>query len=152
HQAGRWEESMAAFHEAEAIQEKRQPEYPRLYALWGFRYCNLLLSRAEPEDGSGLDGVAKAAVAFAEAERSRQVYREAMERATQSLDWITNVFHDTGLLEVALDYLTLGRSHLGLAMASGDERAGGLAQAAEQLDRAVDGLKRAGQEDTVPLG
>ena len=49
HQAGRREEAGALFREAEAIQAKRQPEYPRLYSLWGFRYCDLLLSEAERE-------------------------------------------------------------------------------------------------------
>ncbi|HEV2846574.1 MAG TPA: hypothetical protein VG477_17090, partial [Thermoanaerobaculia bacterium] len=43
HQAGRWEESAAAFREAEAMQAERQPQYPRLYALQGFHYCDLLL-------------------------------------------------------------------------------------------------------------
>ena len=44
HQAGRWEESAASFREAEAMQAERQPEYPRLYSLQGYRYCDLLLS------------------------------------------------------------------------------------------------------------
>jgi hypothetical protein len=36
--------------------------------------------------------------------------------------------------------------------ASGEDRTAGLAQAAEQLDRAVAGLRRAGMEDHLPLG
>src|SRR5689334_16185938 len=58
HQAGRWEESTEAFREAEALQAEWQPEYPRLYSLQGYRYCDLLLSHGEPEDESVLDGLA----------------------------------------------------------------------------------------------
>ena len=78
HQAGRWEESAAAFREAEAMQAERQPEYPRLYSLPGFRYCDLLLGRAEPEAGSGLEGSGT---------RFRQACEEVLERARQALSW-----------------------------------------------------------------
>ena len=54
HQAGRWEESAAAFREAEAMQAEREPEDPRLYSVQGYQYCDLLLSQAEPENGAGL--------------------------------------------------------------------------------------------------
>ncbi|HBL30301.1 MAG TPA: hypothetical protein DD490_25995, partial [Acidobacteria bacterium] len=60
------------------------------------------------------------------------------------------------LLDIALDHLSLGRAHLGLAVtatepaAPGEDRAAGLAQAAEHLDRAVDGLRRAGTEHHLP--
>ena len=53
HQAGRWEESAASFREAEAMQAERQPEYPRLYSLRGYRYCDLLLSRAASAGSAG---------------------------------------------------------------------------------------------------
>ncbi|HSN88601.1 MAG TPA: hypothetical protein VL025_17700, partial [Thermoanaerobaculia bacterium] len=57
------------------------------------------------------------------------------------------------LLDIAFDHLTLGRTYLGLALTApeGDHTAG-LAQAAETLDRAVDGLRRAGHEDDLPRG
>ena len=57
HNAGRWQESAAAFREAEAMQAERQPQYPRLYSVQGYQYCDLLLALAEPEDGHGLDGL-----------------------------------------------------------------------------------------------
>jgi hypothetical protein len=57
------------------------------------------------------------------------------------------------LLDIALNHLTVGRVYLGLAVtASGEDRAARLAQAAEQLDRAVDGLRLAGQEQFLPRG
>ncbi len=139
HQAGRWEESAAAFREAEAMQAERQPQYPRLYSLPGFQYCDLLLGRAEAES----------------AERFRQACREVVERATQTLKLAEKFL---GLLDIALDHLSLGRAHLGLAMtaaepaAPGEDRTAALAQAAEHLDRAVAGLRRAGQEDVLPRG
>ena len=47
------------------MQAERQPQYPRLYSTAGYRYCELLLGPvrghgAEPEDGSGLEGVGQA--------------------------------------------------------------------------------------------
>jgi len=42
------------------MQAEQEPEYPRLYSLQGYQYCDLLLSRGEPEDGAGLDGLAAA--------------------------------------------------------------------------------------------
>jgi tetratricopeptide (TPR) repeat protein len=151
HQAGRWEESAAAFREAEAMQAEWQPEYPRLYGLSGFQYCDLLLGRAEPEAGSGLDGLAGPGSRPEEAERFRQACREVLERANEALRIVLN--GSKNLLDIALNHLTLGRAHLGLALtASGDDRTAGLAQAAEPLDRAVDGLRRAAAEEFVARG
>jgi tetratricopeptide (TPR) repeat protein len=70
-----------------------------------------------------------------------------LERARQTLEWVTP---QNWLLNIALDHLTLGRAHLGLALT--EDRTTGFAQAAEHLDRAVDGLRRAGQEDDLPRG
>ena len=47
HQAGRRAEAEARFGEAEAMQAESQPDYPLLYSLSGFRYCDLLLTEAE---------------------------------------------------------------------------------------------------------
>jgi tetratricopeptide (TPR) repeat protein len=150
HQAGRWEESAAAFREAEAMQAQGQPEYPRLYSLPGFQYCDLLLGRAEPEAGAGLDGLAGPGSRPEEAERFRQVCREVLEQALQTLEW---ALEHGFLLDIALNHLTLGRAHLGLALtASVDDRTAGLAQTAGSLERAVDGLRRAGQEQYLPNG
>src|SRR5262249_29885330 len=99
HQAGRWEESAAMFREAEALQAKRQPQYPRLYALQGYRYCDLLLSRGEPENGAGLDGLVTAPE---ENLRFRQACLEVTDRALQALKFDErNHF----LLDSALDHL-----------------------------------------------
>ncbi|VFN06387.1 MAG: Tetratricopeptide repeat-containing protein [Candidatus Kentron sp. G] len=47
HQAGERERALPLFQEAEAMQEQRQPQTPRLYSLQGFRYAELLLAGAE---------------------------------------------------------------------------------------------------------
>jgi len=154
HQAGRWEESAEAFREAERRQAKWQPVYPRLYSYQGFQYCDLLLSRAEPEDGSGLDGLGGPDSRRDEVERFRQACQEVLERARQTLEWMTP---QSWLLDIALDHLTLGRAHLSVTLADlrvapGESRVAGLAQAAEPLDRAVDGLRKAGNEHHMPRG
>jgi tetratricopeptide (TPR) repeat protein len=140
HQAGRWEKSAAACREAEAMQAELQPEYPRLYSIRGSHYCDVLLGRAEPWDGSGLDGVGT---------RYREACEEVRERAGETLEWA--IRNRLSLLTIALDHLSLGRAHLGLALtapaAPPDFR-----PAAEHLDQAVDGLRQAAQEDDLPRG
>ena len=47
HQAGRVEDSRRLFAEAETMQAAWQPDYPLLYSLQGYQYCDLLLAAAE---------------------------------------------------------------------------------------------------------
>ncbi len=83
HQAGRTMLAIELFNEAEQFQQKHQPEHPRLYSLWSYRYCDLLLAQ------------------------DRTV--EVMERAEYSLEIFTSQCH---LLSIALDQLILGRVFL----------------------------------------
>ncbi len=50
HQAGRVPEAKRLFQEAERMQKERQPEYPLLYSLQGFQYCDLLLGQGRHEE------------------------------------------------------------------------------------------------------
>ena len=138
HQTGRWEESAAAFGEAEGMQTERQPHYPRLSSLPGYRYCDLLLGRAEPEDGSGLNGVGR---------QYQEVCEKVSDRATYTLEIAQR--NDLSLLTLALDHVTLGRAHLGVALTSPSPD---FTAAAEHLSQAVVGLRQAGQEDDLPRG
>jgi tetratricopeptide (TPR) repeat protein len=153
HQAGRWEESQRVFREAEALQVEWKPENPWLFSLRGYQYCDLLLSRWEPEDGAGLDGLASTPE---KARRFIQGCREVKERAVQTLELA--IQQQLGLLAIALDHLSLGRAHLGLALtapgpvAPGEKAEAGFAQAVEHLDRAVEGLRQAGTEHNLPRG
>jgi tetratricopeptide (TPR) repeat protein len=128
HQAGEAEAALALFREAEQLQQEWQSRYPRLYALQGFRYCDLLLAQG---------GTA-----------------EVLEWAEQTLEWANQ--NRLSLLTVALDQLTLGRAHLQQAVEetppnlplSGE----GQEQAAHWLDQAVAGLRAAGQQIMLPRG
>ena len=82
HQAGHQSEAESLFREAEEMQKEDQPEYPFLYSLRGFQYCNLLLSQGE--------------------------YQEVLTRAEQTLEWAKT---ERILLDIALDHLSLGRAH-----------------------------------------
>ncbi len=142
HQAGRTDEAAARFREAEAMQAARQPGYPLLYSLQGYRYCDLLLAQGQAE--------------------------EVLRRAGQTLKWAEQYL---GLLDIALDHLSLGRAHLMLALARAS--AGGtaaapaadpapssfvlrpssaLASVASELDQAVTGLRQAGDQEFVAVG
>jgi tetratricopeptide (TPR) repeat protein len=54
HQAGRRDEARRLFEQAETMQAKDQPEYPRLYSLRSFLCCDLLLAEAERAAGRAL--------------------------------------------------------------------------------------------------
>jgi tetratricopeptide (TPR) repeat protein len=114
HQAGRLEEAAAAFREAEEMQKEWQPEYPLLYSLWGFRYCDLLLGQGKVQD--------------------------VQSRASQTIEI---AIRNNWLLDIALDHLSLGRAHLLQAQQEGtgdyaqaaahlDQAVDGLRQAGHQ--------------------
>lgn len=68
-------------------------------------------------------------------------HQEVKERAARTIEWVTKV---NWLLDIALDNLSLGRAWLRQAegVGTGDD-----GQAAEFLQRAVDGLRQAGVMD-----
>ncbi len=82
HQAGDREEAEKWFREAEALQKERQPECDCLYALQGFRFCDLLLGQGK--------------------------YRETMKRVKMAIE-ITK--QNRWPLDISLDTLTLGRAY-----------------------------------------
>ncbi len=143
HQAGRRAEALALFREAERQQAERQPEYPRLYSLQGFRYCDLLLAEAERAAGrrgrAGADGAAILS-------ESREAIREVEERAAQTLQWVAKAKQD--ILSIAFDHLTLGRAALYRAILEGSD----LNLSRVEIEPAVNGLRRAGQLQYTPLG
>lgn len=135
HQAGSREEALSQFRKAEAIQAQSQMGYPFLYSVRGFRYCDLLLGVAERAAGGrpGLDG-------------AREACDEVEQRVEQTLDWASQA--EAAMLTIALDQLTLGRARLYRAILQGV-----LPNKAEALiDRAVEGLRRAGALEFVVCG
>ena len=139
--AGRRAKAEARFREAEAIQSELQPAYPLLYSLRGFRYCDLLLTEAEraawqvtcsgglrpPEDG----------VAHERRYRPSPSARRRGSRLPSS---------NLGLLDIALNHLTLGSTALYAAILEGSS----LDPCRAPLQHAVDGLRRAGTQHCIP--
>jgi tetratricopeptide (TPR) repeat protein len=93
HQAGRQSEAESIFREAEELQKDWQPEYPFMYSLQGFQYCDLLLSQGK--------------------------YQEVLSRAEQTLEWTKE--GGLSLLDIALDHHSLGRAHLLQALQEGSQ-------------------------------
>ncbi len=111
HQAGRLSEAEASFHEAEKMQKELQPQFPVLYSVQGFQFCDLLLDQIK--------------------------YTEVQTRAAKTLEWVTS---KKLLLAKALDELSLGRAYLLEAQqeATGDfaQATASLNQAAQGLRQA----------------
>jgi tetratricopeptide (TPR) repeat protein len=82
HQAGGLAEAARLFEEAERLQAEWQSQYPALYSLPGYLYCELLLGQGQTA--------------------------EVLRRATQTLRWSEGRL---GLLSIGLNHVTLGRAH-----------------------------------------
>ncbi|HEV7671813.1 MAG TPA: hypothetical protein VGS22_25100 [Thermoanaerobaculia bacterium] len=138
HQSGRRSDALPLFRAAERLQEEWQPEYPRLYSLQGFQYCDLLLAEAERAAGRGAVGEAdRAAVSDA--------LLEVEERGRKMFAW--RVPSDP-VLDIALDHLTLGRVALYRSILFGPD----FASATAEIEQAMDGLRRAGAAHHLPKG
>ncbi len=78
---------------------------------------------------------------------ARGEHREAGRRAAQTLEWALNA--GLALVGIGLDHLTLGRGSVLAALEAGT---GDFSEAADQLEQAVDGLRRSGEQHYVPRG
>jgi tetratricopeptide (TPR) repeat protein len=76
----------------------------------------------------------------------RGEHAQVLSRAREALKVATP---NNWLLAIALDNLSLGRAHLLRAI---EEGTANFTEAEAHLDRAVDGLRRAGQQDELPRG
>jgi tetratricopeptide (TPR) repeat protein len=142
-QAGRRAEAEALFRGAEALQAEFNPQYPLLYSLWGFRYCNLLLEPAERAAwrrlavlSPSLDGEARGACG-------------AVSKRVQQMIAIAG--RDTWPVDIARGRLTQGRATLYSALLA-EQRPDNLAACRAWLREAVDGLRRAGDQIYFPPG
>ncbi len=168
HQAGRRAEAVALFREAEQMQAERQPDYPLLYSLPGFRYCDLLLTEAERAAWIVAFRSAKDAQdegrSFYEAKGDYlKVCSDVSHRSAQTLKWSES---NLGLLTIALDHLTLGRatfyasileSGMGFQPVTAGANHGLDARATwetarRELEAAVTGLRRAGAQEFIVRG
>jgi len=103
------------------LQAEWEPALPKLYSVQGYRYCDLILAKGQPQ--------------------------AAIERASNALKVAER---NKWLLSVALDHLTLGRAHAVLCLPSASSER--ISQAQNHLDTAVDGLRRAGEEEYIARG
>jgi hypothetical protein len=135
------------------MQAERQPQYPLLYSLPGFRYHDLRLGEAERAAWRrlfSLTGVGHAPAAvdprgltsLSDPESFPAACDEVTER--QTLSWAEGA--GGSLLTIALDHLTLARAALYAAMLCGEP------PPAEHVNPAVDVLRRAGNQDDLPRG
>jgi tetratricopeptide (TPR) repeat protein len=134
-QAGRRADALARFREAEGMQAKRESDFPLLYSGQGFAYCDVLLAGAER-------ATARAGSDTKLAASCRTVH----ERASRTLGFAMQ--HHFGLLSIALDHLSLGRARLYQALL--ERTPADVARS--EIERAVDGLRRAGDQDEIPRG
>jgi hypothetical protein len=137
HQAGRRDESRPLFEDAESRQAAQQPEYPWLYSLQGFQYCDLLLSDAERaawRHWLGAEPGQKSEVLAT----TTAVCDAVSERGKQWLNWRTPT---DSLLDIALEHLTLARA----ALYKGQP-------ARDHIEAAVEGLRASGIADYLPRG
>jgi tetratricopeptide (TPR) repeat protein len=134
HQSGDPDEAEKLFVHAEAMQQKRQPQYPYLYSLRGYRFCDLLLTRGK--------------------------YAEVLERASKTLEWNKSFKR---LLDIGLHNLSLARAHLQKIEVEGGtppvpERSRrakpttDFSQVNHYFDTAVAGLRQAGAQEFLVRG
>ena len=146
HQAGRRAEAEARFREAEHMQSEGQRDYPLLYSLPGFRYCDLLLTEAERAVWQHFLSLNTQLLITDSVDACHSV----SERVTQIFQWRRlpkwNPAFDS-LLHIALDHLTLGRAALYAAILSNSE----IESSKSEIDLAVDGVRHAGQQQYFPL-
>jgi hypothetical protein len=161
HQAGRRAEAEVLFRQAQALQAERQPAYPLIYSLSGFRYCDLLLTLGEHAAGQIM---LQPETRNSELETAAASCRAVSERAAQTLKWQAGM-RGASLLEIALDHLTLGRSALYAAVLEdrngtlrvgsrqrGYPSSGEFATACRELDTAMGGLRRASAQEFIVRG
>jgi tetratricopeptide (TPR) repeat protein len=171
HQAGQPLAAMALFRQAEAMQAEDQPEYPLLYSLLGFRYCDLLLATPESaawqcsvQGHAALSCVARAMpgaetvphpprlpAASAGSVQDDvvgpvQTCELVRQRAAQTLELAAQ--NNAEPLDIAHNHLTLGRAALFAAILAGQPPT----TCQTSLQQAVDSLRRSGNMDELPRG
>jgi hypothetical protein len=135
HQAGPKSESESLFAQAEAMQAKWQPDYPLLYSLRGFHYCDLMLADAQRAVWQIVMGANQAR----SSSELLNACQAVSKRAAQTLNW-ANAFSGASLLTIGLDHLTLARAALYAAVLDGQRPRG------DHLKEAADLLRRSGNQ------
>lgn len=142
HQSGRRVEAESRFREAERMQAQVNSDYPLLYSLRGFHYCDLHLAAPERTAWQAIQEIE------VRNQKSKLVKtcRAVEQRATRTLKWAEH--NQVSLLSPALDHLTLGRAafYRTILKQSKSEKP------KSEIENAVAGLRCAGQQQHLPLG
>ena len=153
HHAGLKEEARALFLKLEEVQVSHQPDYPLLYSLSGFRYCDLLLAVSECASWQFIldAGCEVPVVELLNAGKNvgnesyhSKILSAVSERAEQTLGWAEN--NNLDILSAALDQLTQSRIAIYATMLEGAS----LATCYVPLQGAIADLRRAGYMDDLP--
>lgn len=131
--------ALERFREAEAIQVQRQREYPLLYSLRGFNYCELLLGEAERAAWQRQLGL-ESSIQDSEL---HQCCLDVEHRGQKMFEWRTP---DDALFDIALDHLTLARSALYLATLQRTPAA----RSEQESRQAMQLFRAAGTQDGLP--
>jgi len=122
HQAGKTQESVALFREAEALQRAKTPHYPYLYTGNGFRYLELLLAQGD--------------------------HGEVLRRLDRMWKWRTGT---ESLYSMGLYSLARGEALRVGALAMGSHSLDTTRRVADYwLSKAIGQLVKAGREDFLP--
>lgn len=123
--AGKTEKAERFFIEAEKRQKKRWSESPYLFSLWGYRYCDLLISSGR--------------------------HAETLKRAETILEYKNEGWYS--LLCIALDNLSIGRALMLQSVQDPSALLRiNLSEAEKFLNLAVDGLRGAGHQSYLSRG
>ncbi|MFC1748623.1 hypothetical protein ACFL2V_07430 [Pseudomonadota bacterium] len=150
HQAGQRNKAERLFGEAETLQVQHQRNFPLLYSVNGFRYCDLLLYRAEREAWkatlnnriSRTDTKDETDIT----EPSHALTRTVTERTKKTLHWARH--GNLSILTIALDLLTLARAALYTSVLIGSSPS----SSHTFTQQAVEDLRRAARNDYLPFG
>ncbi|MFO1459656.1 MAG: hypothetical protein U1G08_09600 [Verrucomicrobiota bacterium] len=144
-QSGQRAAAGALLVEAERMQMKMQPQFDLLYSLRGFKYCDWLLGPVEQACWQHwLDQPISISPQISEG------LAEVERRATTTLKW--SIDEKLGLLDVALDHLTLARVGLIRAILNANPTPPLPTLELPHVAAAVNGLRAAAQMYHLPRG
>lgn len=156
YQAGHCDEAEALFQKAEEMQAEHQPEFPLIYSLQGYQYCDLLLRQPERTAWRALIG--SSFISGLDHFATTSLCLDVENRALQTLGWAED--SRSSILSIAVGNLAVGRALLYRSILeartphpqsnTGAETL--LNSARGRLDTAVEGLRRAGTIHNLPLG
>lgn len=150
HQAGRRYESLENFREAEQIHAQNQPNYPLIYSINGFQYCDWLLGVANRAAWQQVlrDAGSEPMDSLMEREQDPlSSCHDVAQRAATTLEW-GDIAYYQDVLSMALDHLTLARAALNRTILEKSE----VTYSRSAIEDAVSGLRRAGTQHWIPAG